>query len=113
MGRKKINKEEGLKPNDNWVFTTEIVINGKNISEGVELSIYGEVGRFRFIRHVTTEKGHEWIDVIGGPKGYNVYRSFKVDKIEIVYAKNKTDKNIIKEKKEAVQKELERQQSKL
>lgn len=95
MGRKK--KDSGPRvprPDDLWVITTELQINGRYVSKGTELKIQGERGRFRFIKHVKTEADIEWIDVWGGPKGAESIRSFRPDRIKTVHYKNKTDHNL-------------------
>jgi len=82
-----------------WIVSSEIQVNGRIVSVGTEVSIRGESGRFRFMKHVKTDTS-EWIDVIGGKKGYSTYRSFTVDRVKTVHYKNRTDKNIVKELKE-------------
>jgi hypothetical protein len=79
--------------------TNEIQVNGRTVSVGTELSIKGESGRFRFMKHVKTQTS-EWIDVVGGKKGYSTCRSFRVSQVKTVHWKNRTDKNIVKELKE-------------
>lgn len=86
----------------NWIVSNEIQVNGRIVSVGTEVSIRGESGRFRFMKHVKTDTA-EWIDVIGGKKGHSTYRSFTVDRVKTVHYKNKTDKNIVKELKERKQ----------
>jgi len=78
----------------NWVITTEISINGRNVSPGTELSIKGERGRFRFMQHVVNANGVEWIDVVGGRKNYDLQRSFKIDRVKTVHRIARTRKNI-------------------
>lgn len=111
MGRKrKSNLPEGPKPNDGWVYLTEIQINGRNVSRGTELKISGERGRFRFMQQVTTAEGKIWIDVHGGPKGAETMRSFYPDRIKRVHYKNQTTANLAiahKEKLIAKKAELE------
>ena len=81
----------GEDPTGEWVTTTEFIApNGRHLSPGTEVSITGERGRFRFQRHVVTEKGVEWIDVIGGPKGSSQWRSFRPDRIKRVHYKRQT-----------------------
>jgi hypothetical protein len=82
-----------------WIVSNEIQVNGRIVSVGTEISIIGESGRFRFMKHVKTETS-EWIDVIGGKKGYSTCRSFRVSQVKTVHWKNRTDKNIVKELKE-------------
>ena len=89
-----------------WTVTKEMQINGRMVAVGTELSITGESGRFRFMQHVKTETA-EWIDVIGGKKGYSTCRSFRVAQVRTVHWKNKTDSNIVKERKERLKAETE------
>lgn len=101
MGRKKkSNLPEGQKPNDDWVYLTEIQINGRHVSRGTELKISGERGRFRFMQHVTNSKGISWVDVWGGPKGAENCRSFYPERIKRVHYKNQTVANLAIEHKE-------------
>jgi hypothetical protein len=99
MGRRRSAVSEGPKPNDEWVYRTEIQINGRNVNAGTELKIKGVRGRFRFVKMVTTAKA-EWIDVWGGPKGSECMRSFYLDKVKTVHYKNQTVKNLAVEYKQ-------------
>ena len=78
--------------------TTELQINGRNVAVGTELSIKGERGRFRFLKHMATATT-EWIDVWGGPSGREQMRSFRPDRVKTVHYVNKTDINLLKERK--------------
>lgn len=101
MGRKKQSQiQQGPKPNDNWIYQTEIQINGRHVSPGTELKITGERGRFRFIKHVTNHNGVEWVDVWGGPKGAENCRSFYMERIKRVHYKNQTVANLAIEHKQ-------------
>jgi len=100
MARKKKVVETGPKPNDGWVYATEMQINGRNVSPGTELKISGQRGRYRFVKHVRTEKDIEWLDVWGGPKGAECLRSFTLDKVKRVHYKNQTYQNLAIEHKE-------------
>jgi hypothetical protein len=101
MGRKKKSSDPAIpRPNDSWEYKTEIQINGRNVSAGTELKIIGERGRFRFIRFVKSGSGAEWIDVWGGPKGADQWRSFKLDRVKRVHYKNQTIGNLAAEYKE-------------
>lgn len=84
---------------DSWTVSYELQVNGRKVVPETELSIIGEAGRFRFIRYVKTDTS-EWIDVVGGRKGWTMWRSFDSSRIKTVHWKNKTVKNIIKERKE-------------
>lgn len=116
MARKKKIVDEGPRPCDSWEILTEIQINGRNVTRGTELKIAGERGRFRFIKYVKTEKGIEWVDVIGGPKGCEVWRSFRPEQVKTVHYKNRTDAAMAaqyKEKMKAIKAENEAIESSL
>lgn len=116
MARKKKIVDEGPRPCDSWEIQTEIQINGRNVTRGTELKIAGERGRFRFIKYVKTEKGIEWVDVIGGPKGCEVWRSFRPEQVKTVHYKNRTDAAMAaryKEKMKAIKAENEAIESSL
>lgn len=85
-----------------WVETTEIVVNGRHVTPGTEISIRGERGRFRFIKHVSRPlRGVEWVDVWGGPKGSEQWRSFRPDRVRRVHRVNTTGRNLLAERKTA------------
>jgi hypothetical protein len=89
MGRSKKKRSRTLEEvHPDWVVSEEIQINGRNVAKGTELSIVEERGRFIFVKHVQTPTA-EWIDVIGGPKGVRVFRSFRSDRVKRVHWKNK------------------------
>lgn len=67
---------------EGWVETFTFSWNNRHIVPGTELSITGQRGRFRFVKHIKTEKT-EWIEVLGGK--LNVFRSFHPDKIKTVH----------------------------
>lgn len=98
MGRKRKVEPAGPKPNDAWVYTTEMQINGRYVTPGTELKITGERGRFRFVKHVDTGSA-QWIDVWGGPKGAECMRSFRLEKVRRVHYKNQTIGNLAIEHK--------------
>lgn len=101
MGRKrKVEGPTAPRPNDEWIYQTEIQINGRNVSAGTELKIFNERGRYRFMRLVQTPEGKEWIDVWGGPKGAEQWRSFRLEKVKRVHYKNQTIGNLAAEYKE-------------
>ena len=98
--RRKSTEPEAPRPNKDWTYETEIQVNGRHVTPGTELKITGERGRYRFIRLVKTEKGVEWIDVWGGPKGAEQWRSFRTEKIRRVHYKNQTVQNLAAEYKQ-------------
>lgn len=100
MGRKKRSISTEPRPNDGWIVQTEIQINGRNVVPDTELKIKGERGRFRFLKHVTTEKGIEWIEAFGGPKGAEKWRNFRPDRVKTVHSKKNTTKHLAKQHKE-------------
>jgi hypothetical protein len=99
MSKKKLREAENILLNKGWTVQTEVQINGRNVSEGTELKIRGVRGRFRFIKHVKTETA-EWIDVWGGPKGSENWRSFPLEMVKTVHVKNTTVANLAKEYKQ-------------
>jgi hypothetical protein len=101
MGRAKKSQEpEAPRPNAKWTYETEIQINGRKVASGTELKITGERGRYRFIRLVKTDKDVEWVDVWGGPKGSEQWRSFRLDRVKRVHYKNQTVENLAAEYKQ-------------
>lgn len=99
--RRKDTKPVEPRPNDDWVITEELKVNGRIVTKDTELSIQGVPGRFRFIRHVYNPRvDAEWIDVVGGQKGYSSYRSYHIDRIKTVHWKNKTGTNLAAKRKE-------------
>jgi hypothetical protein len=69
------------KYSDDWVVSEECRINNKNVVVGTELSIRGERGRFKFIKHVVNGD-HEWIEVLGAGQQF---RSFSPDRVKTVH----------------------------
>ena len=73
----------------NWTVLEEITVNRRQVVRDTELSIANAPGRFRFVRHVTTVSGRQWIDVYGGTKGHETIRSFHPDRIKTVHRTRK------------------------
>jgi hypothetical protein len=100
MGRKKQTVKES-NPSEDWVISESILVNGRHVDAGTELTIKDERGRFKFVRHVYNPRlDVEWVDVVGGAKGARQYRSFRQDRIKRVHYKNKMALTL-KEKKQA------------
>lgn len=79
-------KERLLPSVAHWAVTEEYTLpRGKVIHRGDELSILGEPGRFKFLRHIMTDRGVEWVDVIGGPRKIREWRSFRPSRIGTVH----------------------------
>lgn len=88
-------------PSASWTVVTEYRVHGRLITPGSEVSVHGERGRFRFIKHVTTEAGVEWLDFIGGPNKAPMFRSFRSDKIKRVHRIMKTRESLQAQLQEA------------
>jgi hypothetical protein len=89
MARKKQAVKES-NPSEDWVISESILVNGRHVDAGTELTIKDERGRFKFVRHVYNPRlDVEWVDVVGGAKGARQYRSFRQDRIKRVHYKNK------------------------
>jgi hypothetical protein len=108
MARKK--KSTTPRLDDAWTVTTEIQINGRWVYPGTELKITGERGRFRFIKHVITDKGAEWIDVWGGTKNSENWRSFRLEQVKTVHYKNRTVQNLAQEYKQKLKDKRDEQE---
>jgi len=67
--------------------------NGRTLTPGVECTIAGERGRFRFVRAVTSPSGHVWLDFMGGTTGVTMWRSFRPDRVRTVHRIAKTREN--------------------
>lgn len=98
------NKKQAVRdgdPSEKWVISESIVVNGRRVDAGTELSIKDERGRFKFVRHVyNPDLDVEWVDVVGGAKGARQHRSFRQDRIKRVHYINKMPLTV-KEKKQA------------
>lgn len=73
-----------------WVISTEYRVNGRVLEPGTEVSITGERGRFRFVRHVINASGAEWLDVVGGTNKVTMTRSFRPERVRRVHRLAKT-----------------------
>lgn len=74
-----------------WVVSETAIINGRHVHPGTELSVRGERGRFRFVKHViNTANGAEWISVIGGPQGAESWRDFRPGRVRTVHGETKS-----------------------
>lgn len=73
-------------PSAAWTRSTSWVApSGRRVEAGTELSIVGERGRFRFVEHVLTPAGAEWISVVGGPRGVRTWRAFRPERVKRVH----------------------------
>lgn len=85
MGRKKKPANETVSASAHWIVKEEVMINNRHVGRGTELSISGERGRFRFLKHVVNGD-KEWIDVVDKFKSI---RSFRPEQVKRVHYKNK------------------------
>lgn len=75
---------------EHWEVSEESVCNGRHLTPGTEVSIRGERGRFRFLRHVrNTTSGSEWVDLLQDKR----FRSFRPERIKTVHRINRTRGN--------------------
>jgi hypothetical protein len=70
------------------VGETAAYVNDVPLERGVEVSIRGRRGRFKFLRATTTTSGQIVCDFIGGTAGHESWRSFYPDRITIVHNSN-------------------------
>ena len=68
-----------------WERSTEFKAQtGRILSPGVEFSVRGERGRFRFVEYV--DNGYaSWISAVGGTKGVAMMRAFAPDRVKRVH----------------------------
>ncbi len=85
MGRRKKSLKETPNASAHWVVSVEMMINSRHVAAGTELSISGERGRFKFLKHVVNGD-IEWIDVVDR---FRAIRSFRVEDVKRVHYKNK------------------------
>lgn len=71
----------------------EVVVHGRRLAPGVEVSIRGERGRFRFKAASVTSGGRVVCDFIGGPAGHEQWRSFYPERIRTVHRLQRTRAN--------------------
>lgn len=84
-----------------WKVTEEFRVNGRLLTKGVECKIRDEPGRFIFQRAVENAQGAVWLDFIGGPKGFRVYRAFVPERVRTVHRLRKTESALVEQRKEA------------
>ncbi|WRQ08333.1 hypothetical protein JDBV13_00085 [Mycobacterium phage june] len=72
----------------------EVRVHGKVLTPGTEVSVRGERGRFRFVKASTTSTGRQVLDFIGGPAGYEQWRSFYPERIKTVHRIARTRANV-------------------
>lgn len=91
--KKKEEKPREPRPNDHWVYSLEIQVNGRNLVAGTEVSIFNQRGRFIFIHHVDTGEV-QWIRVQDKNR---VNRHFYPQQIKTVHYTKKTTQGMVDE----------------
>lgn len=69
-----------------WTYSTEYRHRNRVLRPGTVLSITGARGRWRFVQHIATAAGVEWIDVAEKDGGI---RSFRPARIRTVHTSRK------------------------
>lgn len=96
--------KRGENPSINWIRTHEYMsVTGRWLKPGTEFAVKGSRGRFRFIEHVETPDGKQWISAVGGTKGVQMHRAFRPEIVRRVYTKkqimtNKEAQAVVNEK---------------
>jgi hypothetical protein len=60
-------------------------VRGVEVYPGIEMTIIGERGRFRFHHPSWNKDGRLILTFIGGPPGHECWRSFYVEQVRKVY----------------------------
>ncbi|AHB79610.1 hypothetical protein PBI_VALIDUS_80 [Mycobacterium phage Validus] len=71
----------------------EVVVHGRVLEPGTEVSIRGERGRFRFVKAATTSSGRVTCDFIGPDDNTKCWRSFYPERIKTVHRIARTRAN--------------------
>lgn len=54
------------------------------LTPGTIFTVEGARGTFRFVKHVVTDDGNEWIDCVGGTPDHVMCRAFRPERIKTV-----------------------------
>ena len=65
--------------------TEPVVVNGRTLVAGMELSFTGKRGRFTYLDASITSAGRVVLNVNGGPSGRRMLHSFYADNIRTVH----------------------------
>lgn len=95
------NPQPHVPPVLDWEVSESYSWNGRHLSPGTEVSITGERGRFRFVKHVRRPNGVEWVDFVGGPHGQESFRSFRPERIRTVHRIGKSQSALAARYREA------------
>jgi hypothetical protein len=75
-----------------WIESTEVRVNGRVLTPGTEVKLIDRSdpkrnrrGRFRFVKHVVTPDGKEWLDFIGGKAGHEAWTSAYASEVRTVH----------------------------
>ncbi|QJD50478.1 hypothetical protein SEA_CHRIS_76 [Mycobacterium phage Chris] len=72
----------------------EVVVNGRVLEPGTEVSIAGERGRYRFVKSARASSGRITCDFIGPDDQTKCWRSFYPERIKTVHRLNRTRANV-------------------
>lgn len=62
-----------------------VYVQGRALEPGVEVSIRGKRGRFRYLRATTTSEGQMVLDFIGGTDGRETWHSFYPERVTRIH----------------------------
>ncbi len=74
-------------------YLDEVVANNRHLTPGIEVSVKGERGRFRFINAQMTSAGKLVCNFVGGAAGHEAFRSFYPERIKRVHRIARTRHN--------------------
>lgn len=69
---------------EGWEVSTATQVHGRHLTPGMEVSVVGLRGRFRFVKRVDTEKG-SWLVLWGGKTGKEKYHHVDPEKVRTVH----------------------------
>lgn len=65
----------------------EVQVNGRHLTVGLEVSVHGERGRFRYTGFTWSSDGKLVLCFVGGKSGRELMRSFYPSKVRTVHNK--------------------------
>ena len=72
--------------NKGWETAQSYEHAGKSLTPGTLVSVRGERGaKFKFLSHVRTPDGREWLNLVGGTTGVKMLRAFRPERISRVF----------------------------
>ncbi len=71
-----------------------VKVHGRTLTPGVEVSIYGARGRFRYQYATRSDNGSVSLTFVGGPTGHEAWHSFRPERVRRVHRLCKTRVNL-------------------